>query len=76
MKIIKISDIHLNFLGKQGIDNFLDTINAEKPDVFLIGGDIAEATDVLNMLLYIEVNVDTLIYFVLGNHDYYGNSFK
>ena len=37
----------------------------------LLGGDIAEATDVCEYLERIDDRLQTEVYFVLGNHDYY-----
>lgn len=65
------TDIHLNFLGTQQIDNFLCNIEAEKPDMLVISGDIGESSSIYDYLRRIAETLDMPIYFVLGNHDYY-----
>ena len=43
-------------------------------DKILITGDIAEAKDVCELLTEFSQHVNSSIYFVLGNHDYYFGS--
>ncbi len=66
-----LTDIHLNFLPTYEVDEFLAPLAAQRLDGVLIGGDIAEATDVVDYLERIDDRLQTEIYFVLGNHDYY-----
>lgn len=71
MRLAWLTDIHLNFLGTQQIETFLQTIAAQQPDALLITGDIGEAPSWAD---YMQRMGDTLacpIYFTLGNHDYY-----
>ncbi len=68
------TDIHLNFLGDDGIDRFCDTLSAEEPDAFVITGDISEAPTLEGHLKHLAERLDRPIYFVLGNHDYYDGS--
>lgn len=49
-------------------------IAAEPCDGLLISGDIAESHDVVPWLVRISQRVSVPIYFVLGNHDFYGSS--
>ncbi len=44
---------------------------AERFDGVLLGGDVAEAIDLGDYLERIDERLQTEIYFVLGNHDYY-----
>jgi 3',5'-cyclic-AMP phosphodiesterase len=69
-----LTDIHLNFLPVDDVDAFLARLAAERFDGILLGGDIAEATDVCEYLELIDERLQTEIYFVLGNHDYYYGS--
>ena len=74
MKALWLTDIHLNFLSKEGVASFLQSLESENADCILIGGDIGEAD---NFDIYLKEFSDTLsipIYFVLGNHDYYRGS--
>ena len=73
-KVVWITDIHLNFLGIQDLEKFISSIQEASPDILLIGGDIAEAPDVSSYLQRLEQSIDSPIYFVLGNHDFYMGS--
>lgn len=56
---------------------FCDSINALNCDAVLITGDISEAPTVKAHLELLEELIPSIpIYFVLGNHDYYGGSFS
>ncbi len=67
-----LTDIHLEFLDTAQIDAFLVTVAADDPDVLLITGDITTPKVLANVLTYIARRLLTPVYFVLGNHDYYG----
>lgn len=73
-KIVWVTDIHLNFLGTQDLERFIGMIQKESADVLLVGGDIAEAPNVSSYLQILEQSLDSQIYFVLGNHDFYNGS--
>ena len=70
-RIAWLTDIHLNFLSADRVDEFLATVAAERPDAVLIGGDIAESPDICDYLDRLNDALAAPIYFVLGNHDYY-----
>ena len=70
MRLSWATDIHLNFLDDDGVRAFINAIAAQHPDVILLCGDIAEA-DTLESYL---ARFPTPLYFVLGNHDFYGGS--
>jgi predicted MPP superfamily phosphohydrolase len=71
VKLIWLTDIHLNFLGFEArMDFYQDIINASI-DGLLISGDIAEAPSVSDHLKEMAKVIQKPIYFVLGNHDYY-----
>jgi predicted phosphohydrolase len=72
MKIAWLSDIHLNFLDKDSRCQFHKSIVKENVDLIIISGDIAEAPSVSDMLIEMYDVINKPIYFVLGNHDYYG----
>jgi len=65
------TDIHLNFLGTQQIEDFLQEVKVQSPDVYIISGDIGEAPSIYDYLRRIADTLDIPIYFVLGNHDFY-----
>jgi predicted MPP superfamily phosphohydrolase len=78
MKILMVSDIHLNkIIGNSRIQNLLRLSEEIKPDMILIPGDIVDGS----MKPFMDENMgETLskltapmgIYAVLGNHEYYG----
>ncbi|MDF1685127.1 MAG: metallophosphoesterase [Legionellaceae bacterium] len=73
-KIAWVTDIHLNFLKSAARKKFYKHVIETGADQILITGDIAEATNVCELLQeFVEVTGKS-IYFVLGNHDYYHNS--
>lgn len=73
-KIAWLTDIHLNFLETDARKIFYQSIHQTDSDAILITGDIAEATDVCEILNEFTTYTDKHIYFVLGNHDYYSGS--
>ena len=74
MKAVWITDIHLNFVEGDGIPRFLSLIVRKNPDIVLFTGDIGEADSVSGYLTRLEQASEGPIYFVLGNHDFYGSS--
>lgn len=74
MRIVWLTDIHLNFCTS-GEDRALwGEVEAAAPDAVLISGDIAESEDAAFYLERMERRWERPIYFVLGNHDYYFGS--
>ena len=71
MKLVWLTDIHLNFLDDEMREKFYQSIVDTHCDAVLISGDIAEAPNVENLLSEMAEYVKTPVYFVLGNHDYY-----
>lgn len=74
MRAAWITDPHLDHLRQHQVDEFCRDVRAATPDVVLLGGDIAVARDVIATLDTLADAVRAPIYFVLGNHDYYGSS--
>jgi 3',5'-cyclic-AMP phosphodiesterase len=66
-----LTDIHLNFLSIDAVDEFLVGLAGERLDGVLLGGDIAEAIELCDYLQRIDDQLQTDVFFVLGNHDYY-----
>ena len=76
MKVVAISDVHLgNGTRKPQLKKFVEMINAQKPDMVVIGGDLID-----NSLLPVyqqkmeeelnELKAPMGIYMVPGNHEY------
>jgi Icc protein len=76
MKAAWLTDIHLNFLKPKQLDAFLQGVSRQTADCFLVSGDIGEADSVVGDLEEMAAILKRPVYFVLGNHDYYGGSIK
>ncbi len=75
-KLIWLSDIHLDFLSGKKRETFYSRVNEKKNDAILISGDIATSKCLEKMLFEMEASFESPIYFVLGNHDYFGSSIE
>lgn len=73
-RVVWLSDLHLNFVGSEHVEQFLDEIIATESAAVLIGGDVAEAATVATYLAQLDSRLRRPIYFVLGNHDFYKGS--
>ncbi len=73
-RIAWMTDIHLNFLGTQQIESFLNELAKTHVNALIISGDIGEAPSLQDYLGRIADHLYIPIYFVLGNHDYYRGS--
>ena len=71
-----LTDLHLNFLPYQQVDEFLGRVESLEADIVLITGDISEARDLEHMLRHIAEHLHRPVYFVLGNHDFYHGSIR
>jgi predicted MPP superfamily phosphohydrolase len=71
MKLMWLTDVHLNFLDDQAREEFYQRLLTAECDGLLLSGDIAEALDIVSILTEMAHYISKPIYFVLGNHDYY-----
>jgi predicted phosphodiesterase len=74
MKLIWLSDIHLEFPTDKVVRTFIARVAGEKPEAILITGDISNAVRI-EYHLGLLATLSCPIYFVLGNHDFYEGSF-
>lgn len=74
MQLAWMTDIHLNFLWAEELNEFLHNLAQSGADAYLISGDIGEAPSVEKYLQTLHDQLPAPIYFVLGNHDYYRGS--
>lgn len=76
VKIVGISDLHLGYtIGKAELAEWVKTINAEKPDVVLIAGDMIDSdiNPAIEQRMYEElaqIDAPLGVYACLGNHDH------
>lgn len=75
MRATWLTDVHLTFVVVQGrLQKLFDAIRAENPDVLLVTGDTGEAPDVFQHLEALHSETKVPVYYVLGNHDFYGSN--
>jgi len=74
MKLIWVSDIHLNFLEFDRRKEFYVKLKESEGDLIVISGDIAESRNIVPLLMEAKFHAEKEIYFVLGNHDFYGSN--
>src|SRR4051812_2136340 len=74
MTLAWLTDLHLDFVETDARREFYASVRDARADAILLGGDIGEAATVKDFLLEMESAVNAPMYFVLGNHDYYGGS--
>ncbi len=76
MNIAWATDIHLDHCSQRTVRKFVDSLARGRHDAILIGGDIGQAPSFDKYLLLISEAVSCPVYFVLGNHDFYGGSIR
>lgn len=74
MKIVWLTDCHLEWLNQSSRKDFFEEIANSHPEVVLIGGDICNFDTLEPWLVKLYKKVLVPIYFCLGNHDYYNSS--
>src|SRR5688572_9674055 len=74
MRILWLTDVHLNFADAMRQRGFLWQVREAGADAILLSGDIAEADDVCEYLERMAEAWELPLYFVLGNHDFYFGS--
>ncbi|MDO9119802.1 MAG: metallophosphoesterase [Nitrospira sp.] len=73
-RVAWVTDIHLDFLSREECEAFYVSITRNEPDVLFITGDISVAPALVPHLEVLSQTLNKPIYFVLGNHDFYGGS--
>ncbi len=71
-----LTDLHLDHVDDSAAEQFCQTVVDQSPDAVLIGGDISDAASLSRHLDMLEQCLERPIYFVLGNHDFYGGSIE
>ncbi len=74
MRAAWLTDIHLDGVPSATLEAFHNSLLEADPDIVLVGGDIGEAATFPSHLERMEAKLLRPIYFVLGNHDFYGGS--
>lgn len=76
MKLIWITDPHFDFLHPMGSLRFGEWLAKQDGDAAVLTGDLADGLLLKDLLEFFAVGFGKPIFFVLGNHDYYGSSFE
>jgi len=71
-----LTDLHLNFVGRSEIDALCESIRSSGANAALITGDIATAEHLSWCLKHLADRIQKAVYFIMGNHDYYGSSIQ
>lgn len=75
MKLVMMSDLHLGYHNRRDeLHRWVDMINAEKPDLVLIAGDIIDGSmrPLKEQKMYEEFKrIKAPVYACIGNHEYY-----
>ena len=74
MRVAWATDIHLDFLADEQVRAFAATLTQDRPDLVVLSGDLSHAELLEHHLRLLVGEVACPVYFVLGNHDYYGSS--
>ncbi len=78
LKVVAMSDLHLGRgTGRKLLATYVDLVNAQQPDLILIGGDLVDNDlgPLYEQRMYEELSrlqAPLGIYMVPGNHDYFG----
>lgn len=74
IRVAWATDIHLDHAGPEAAFAFIERVKKSGAAALLVGGDIATALDLDEHLVDLADMSGIPVYFVLGNHDYYGGS--
>jgi len=77
IKIVAVSDLHLGIsIDKKRLKSYVELINAQKPDIVLIAGDVSDHSS--NPLIRQNMGEELLaikaplgVYAITGNHEYF-----
>ncbi|CAA9266567.1 MAG: hypothetical protein AVDCRST_MAG77-2875 [uncultured Chloroflexi bacterium] len=74
MRLVWITDPHLDFVTDDQARALCARTNSLSPDAVVVTGDLATATTIGPALGLLRDSLEAPLYFVLGNHDFYGGS--
>jgi predicted phosphohydrolase len=74
MQIAWATDVHFDAAEPEDFDEFCTQVRRTPARALLLGGDIATGGTTEEYLREMERLIHLPVYFVLGNHDYYGSS--
>jgi hypothetical protein len=66
------TDVHLDSVSEQDVELFCQNLSSDGATGLLLSGDIAEAETFAQWIDHLHARLEIPVYFVLGNHDFYG----
>lgn len=75
-RLLWSTDLHIDALPKGQMSVFFELLAAYECDAVLIGGDISNGVNSLQLLDSMQKSLGKPFYFVLGNHDFYYGSIE
>ncbi len=77
MKLLHLTDTHLDHLHLKAVQSYCRKLKRENPDIVVITGDISNANMLFEHLLVLRKELAPCpVFFVAGNHDYYHGSIE
>ena len=72
------SDIHFEFATSDKMNHFYEEVNKSSSTHLLIAGDtsVGQEEKIVTTIKEIQKNIDCPLFFICGNHDFYGSSFE
>lgn len=74
MRLAWLTDPHFDHVSFERFERLAEQIRSQRVDGLLLTGDISQAEDVLFQLERLYAAILIPIYYVLGNHDFYGGT--
>lgn len=77
-RVVQLSDIHVGpTIGREFLDQIVDRVNAERPDLVVITGDLVDGS-VESLSAHVaplaRLAAPEGVYFITGNHEYYSGA--
>jgi len=69
-----LTDLHLDTAESEVREHFFHEVAEMPVDFLLVGGDTGDGPRALTFLQELQKRAEKMVYFILGNHDYYGLS--
>lgn len=70
------TDLHLDLAESQVILDWVESAKEEKSEALFICGDITEDGTTLERIVALQDEIARPLFFILGNHDFYGGSIR
>jgi len=71
LRVVQISDIHIGSRSSKFLENVVNQVNQQQPDLTVITGDLLDASAVTTDNLKALANIDCPVYMCIGNHERY-----